>query len=268
MESLDPEDSILLIDGDLIPYRIGWGCETVPESYLVDIAVDRYFTMLFENTGIYKYKCFISGKENFREQIATTHKYKGNRTKKKPKWFKYIRELLYYVYDAQETQGYEADDALAIEMTQNPNAVCCTIDKDLLQVQGWHYRPPSHNSPEIPVRYLSHEGHLELLRVGATEDKAGKPVLKGYGYPWFYAQMLLGDITDNIVGPEGYGTVGTYEALKDLKSEKEYYLAVKEIYEQKFPENPEERLLENANLLWMVREFDDKGEPVLWEPPN
>jgi len=28
------------------------------------------------------------------------------------------------------------------------------------------------------------------------------------------------------------------------------------------------QLLEQAYLLWMVRELDDKGEPVMWVPPR
>ena len=78
----------------------------------------------------------------------------------------------------------------------------------------------------------------------------------------------MGDKTDNIVGPKGYGDVKAYKTLQECETQKEYYDAVKEVYEGEYGEQAEARLLENAQLLWMVKELDDEGNPVMWEKPE
>jgi len=85
---------------------------------------------------------------------------------------------------------------------------------------------------------------------------------------WLYAQSLLGDSTDNIVGIKGYGNVKVFNTLKDCKTEIELYTATKEAYEGQFGDEAEVRLKENMDLLYMVRELTDEGEPVLWKSPR
>ena len=110
--------------------------------------------------------------------------------------------------------------------------------------EGWHYSWSTHNAPEKHLRYIKDDEGLTLL-----EGKRKK--LIGGGYPWFYAQLLMGDKTDNIVGPKGYGDVKAYKTLQECETQKEYYDAVKEVYEGEYGEQAEARLLENAQLLWM-----------------
>jgi hypothetical protein len=40
------------------------------------------------------------------------------------------------------------------------------------------------------------------------------------------------------------------------------------MYQDKYPENALEELLEQAHLLWMVDTLDDNGDPVMWTPPT
>ena len=252
--------TVLVFDADLITYQKGFKHEETPNFDIVSADIDKWVYSFFEKFGTSHYILYLTGEGNFREDIAVSHKYK-DRPARKPKWFKEIREHLEYNHISEIAEGLEADDLIGIHLTENPNSIHIGIDKDILQVQGWHYRYATHNSPEVPLRYISNEGFLEL------DTSAKKKKLKGGGYPWLYAQALLGDRTDSIYGPDGYGDVKSYDTLKDCTTEREYYEAVLAVYKESF-ENPEERLRENMNLLYMIRELDENGEPVLWEIPD
>jgi len=255
------KDTLLVIDGDILLYSVGWGSEDIEQSWIVDQRIENFFKRLFTKFETYNYKAYLTGKGNFREQAATTHKYKGNRKPEKPKWYKYIKDYLLHMHNTVVIEGMEADDGMAMNITRNNNSILCSIDKDLWMVEGWHYSWSTHNSPEKPLRYIKNDEGLTLL-----EGKRKK--LIGGGYPWFYAQLLMGDKTDNIVGPKGYGDVKAYKALQECETEKDYYAVVKEVYEEEYGEQAEDRLLENAQLLWMVKELDDDGEFVMWEKPE
>lgn len=257
MNEFPNSETLLVFDGDLICYQKGFKHEKTEEWYIVEHDIDSWIAEFFEKFGTYNYIIYLTGKNNFREQAAVSHPYKGQRTKPKPKWHGDIRKYLVALHSCKVVEGYEADDEIAMHLTRNKNAIHIGIDKDLWQVEGWHYRFATHNSPEIPLRYITHEGSLEL-----TEKKK----LVGTGMKWFYAQMLIGDRTDNIFGVPRCGDIGAYNALKECETEKECYDVVKEKYEAAF-ENPEERLIENANLLYMIREKRN-GELVKWQAPE
>lgn len=231
--------------------------------------IEKFFQRLFDKFGTYNYKVYLTGKGNFREQVAVSHVYKGNRKKEKPRWYKHIKDYLYYMHRTELVEGMEADDGMAMNLVRNPNSILCSIDKDLLQVPGWHYSWATHNREELPLRKVDSWGKLEIQ---------GKK-LYGEGTMFLYAQALLGDSTDNIIGAKGYGPVKTYNTLKDCKTEKELYDAVYEVYFQEILEDDpnyqpedvgkvEERLHENMNLLYMIRELDEGGKPVMWRKPE
>lgn len=258
--SMPNEETLLVVDGDLILYKFGFKHENTEEWWVVEADIDNWIAEFFKKFGTYNYIIYLTGKGNFREQVAVSHKYKGNRTKPKPRWYEDIKQYLIHMHRTEVVEGIEADDAIAMNITRNTNSIHIGIDKDLLMVEGWHYRFATHNSSEVPLRYIT--PHLELV-----QGKSRKSV-KGGGYPWFYAQMLLGDKTDHIFGPKGYGDVKVYNTLKDCETEKEYYDVVKEVYEQAFGEEAEARIRENADLLWMIKEKDDSGEYVKWRIPD
>src|SRR5699024_8625261 len=73
---------------------------------------------------------------------------------------------------------------------------------------------------------------------------------------FFYYQLIAGDATDNIIGIRGYGLIKAERYLADCETELEMYNKVLEL-----DEGNEERLLENARLLWMLREAE-----CFWNP--
>jgi hypothetical protein len=79
----------------------------------------------------------------------------------------------------------------------------------------------------------------------------------------FYTQLLTGDTVDNIPGLFGVGKSSSLvKHLDTLDNADDMYLFVRSHYEKRFGSYCDMFLLENARLLWMLRE-----EGVMWEPP-
>ena len=243
MKELEQSKKLLCIDADIPCYSIGWGCEKEVDEDKVHRRVDDFFSKLFATHETFNYKAFLTGKGNFRETMAVSHKYNS------------IKQHLIHEWDCIVVEGMEADDQLAIELTNDTNAICCTIDKDLLQVEGWHYGWGTHNKAERELHYVDWGGKLELR---------GKK-LYGEGVMWLYAQAIMGDSTDNIKGIHGAADKKAFELLQDKTTEIELYDTVLELYTQHF-DSPEERLEENMHLLYMCRGWED-GSLIHWKKP-
>jgi len=74
----------------------------------------------------------------------------------------------------------------------------------------------------------------------------------------FYKQILTGDAADNIMGINGIGPVKADKLLAEAKDENEMYSICLEQYY-----GNEDRVIENARLLWLRR-----YENELWQPPS
>lgn len=176
------------------------------------------------------YKAWITGKTNFRFEIATTVPYKGNRKDApKPKHYDALRKHLMKL-GAIMSEGEEADDAVGIASTQG-NYWIVHVDKDLDQLPGWHYNPVKDEEYYV------------------TEFE---------GLYSFYKQILTGDRVDNIEGLRGIGPVKADKILKDCTTEKELYEACLKAYD-----GNTDRVLENGKLLWLRRETNQ-----MWQPPS
>lgn len=125
------------------------------------------------------YLLLLSGDGNFRDDVAVTRGYKANRADtQKPIHYAFIRSCILDNKRAELTVGVEADDALGMYLTDNPEGVICSIDKDLNQIPGRHY----------------------------NWDKSIKyKVNPEQALYYFHKQLLTGDITDNIPGIPGFG---------------------------------------------------------------
>ena len=196
---------------------------------------------------------FITGKGNFRSDLATIRKYKGNRSEfDRPTHYEEIRRYLKETWNALEVSGQEADDEIGIrayeinEQSSDQEAVIVSIDKDLDMIAGYHYNWVN------KTKY----------KISAAE-----------GIFNFYIQMLVGDNTDNIPGIRGIGPKKALALLDGLSKEKALYSAVRDCWHEHHPHgvqcedeatiSVEKALLEVGRLLWIRRE---RNEP-LWEPP-
>lgn len=222
----------ILIDGDIIGYRIGFSTEDENEKIVISRVATFLETMLWEDLEAETYQGYLTGSSNFRYDIARTAPYKGNRTAPKPKHLQLIRDYLVSAWDFQVSEGQEADDSIAIEhVARNYESIIASIDKDFLQLRGNHWN------------------FVKKEMVFITEEEAIKN---------FYRQVLTGDRVDNIIGIKGVGPVKADKILANCEGEAAMYSACVEAYG-----GEAERVIENCRLLWLRREADQ-----LWQPPT
>lgn len=179
------------------------------------------------------YQGYISGKGNFRYSVATILPYKGTRSTVKPTHYDAIRQFLVDVYDAKVSTGMEADDMLGLNQTED--TVIVSLDKDLDMIPGRHYNWVADKEYTID--------ELEGMRK-------------------FYAQMLTGDSTDNILGLYGVGPNSTHvKKLKDM-DEESMKKSVIEQYRARFGLYHGQFLQETSKLLWILQ----KGRSNPFDP--
>lgn len=219
---------IALLDGDIVAYR----CAAAAEKDSVEEAVvttDKMMTNIINAVEAIEYKCFISGKDNFRKTIYPA--YKENRKDTiRPTHLEACRQFLISEWNAVECHGAEADDYLGIHQDKEGKdgvyeTVICSIDKDLLQIPGYHYNFVKQQYQE--VSYLQ-------------------------GIKHFYKQMLIGDVADNIKGIKGIGAVGAGKFIDLLPSEFEMLLTVCNFYK----DDPD-KFQTNADCLWIWRKENE-----------
>lgn len=275
-----------LIDGDILRYEVGFMAEPKGEdgekmildfdrvAHLLD---DRIRVICAEVGATEPPILFITSdkkmdkkleggfKPNFREAIAITKPYKGTRKSEKPHHFRNITAYMLAEYDCRISNGIEADDDMCIEqyMRWNCNvgpepSIICSRDKDLRMCPGWHYSWECGKQASIGPVFVEGTGWLE-------KKPDGKII--GYGDKLFYYQMLVGDTVDNIPGAPGVGPAKAFKLLDPIDNISELYTAVKRVYMDKSSGGDEWKVYmkEQANLLWMVREFRD-GVPVMYTP--
>ena len=225
---------IALLDADILCYRVGFATEDEHENTAIEtMAVFLEDLLMFDLVDTDDHELFLTGKVNFRNDIAVTVPYKGNRKDvKKPKHLPLLREYLQVSWGASVSEGQEADDDIAIRATElSEESIIVSIDKDFMQVPGWHYNFVKHLS-----YYITPEEGLVKL----------------------YTQMLTGDAADNIKGLFRVGPVKAAKIIGDTTDELELYNKVLEAYE-----GNAERVLENAQLLFLRR-----YEGQIWNPPQ
>lgn len=209
---------------------------------------------------------------SFRYFEAKTRPYKGNRKDvEKPLHYHNIRAYILSEFECVISNGLEADDMLAMHMTKNPNTILCSIDKDLRQVPGWHYSWSIGPRPSIPLYEVDEFGTMELV------DKGKSKALKATGIRSLFAQALMGDLVDNIQGIPKCGPVMAYNILSPCLTELELFLATANKYREVYTLDWKEKLREHMDLVYMIRETDEEGNPVrykypegsdLWEDPQ
>lgn len=209
---------------------------------------------LIKDTGAGSIKIFLTDSEsNFRltEEIATILRYKGNRkADAKPTLLGEARRYLQEELGAIMVEGMEADDALAIEhraawdaameqakefyaldevkfedvekkAMELSETVLATIDKDIKMVPGKFINPDQ----DLGIEEIFPMGHLFL------EGKASGKKLRFSGLRGFYAQILLGDVCDNIPGVYFCGDTRVHEVLEHCQTEEELFKeTLREIY--------------------------------------
>ena len=194
-------------------------------------------------------RVLIDGDGNFRSRLATIRPYKGTRhPHSKPLMYGNVRNYLLDVWNAEVIYDQEADDAMAIRQTeyakQKKRSVIVSVDKDMLQVPGWHLNP----------------------------NKGFKKISKREGLERLYVQAIQGDSVDNIAGCYKAGPKAARAAITSGMTEREMWNITVGMYDASIEKadvrlynglTGEEAALENMRLVYLRR---IEGE--LWTPPK
>ena len=222
-----------IIDGDILCYRVGFACNEEPEKVAIRTMADMLEELIFIELSSNIHVGYLTGKDNYRHDIAKTQPYKGNRKDApRPVHLHSLREYLITAWDFRVADGQEADDAIGIHATlTRDNSIIVSIDKDLDMIPGHHYNPVK-------------KDHYYVNDKEAIKN--------------FYRQILTGDKVDNVQGLRGISPKKADKILGDFDTDLAMYEAVLKAYD-----GDAERVLENGQLLWIRRRKDE-----IWQPPT
>lgn len=188
------ESKIVVIDADSLLYIIGWRSKdlSINEEMIVIADLSEYLTSVLYQVGVTRYIGVFSPKQTFRNQLAVSRPYKGNRPES-PEWLQLwkpvivdhcIKEFGFCIAD-----NIEADDVLSI--LRGPDVILASPDKDLKQIPGNHY------------------DYTKNIYSTVDEQTAERTLWK---------QVLMGDSGDNIPGLPRCGKVGAEKILNTAEA--------------------------------------------------
>lgn len=243
----------LVIDGDSIPYMIGWHHREHEDEQLVRQAVNQFIKDFLLLAGLNKYIGVLAAPKSrcYRYDLYKYKPYKGNRGEAEDwlaRWKPVIVDELVstwrFVYAPEHL---ETDDVVATLVEGNTKAMLCSPDKDLKQVAGYHlnFKGKSAEEDRMPLTFEA-IGHSEAERI-------------------LWKQVLTGDSTDNINGLTGMGSVKADKLLSETMQfawKNEIALAFQKQYGPFYgPVIFEEtyhtvRLMTPSHPLWETHGFD------------
>lgn len=213
---------MVLVDSDIVAYRVA---ATVPESDPFELCIERIDNLMqqiISATQADHFHAVLSGKGNFRKKINP--EYKANRKDTVPPF--YLQDCRKYIiesWNAEVTEGVEADDLLSI--CQNSETILASLDKDMLQVTGFHYN------------WIKKEQQF------VTQEQ---------GLCFFYRQLLIGDRADNLIGVSGIGHKRAEKLITKNMSETDMFNVVIALYDHDY-----RRMFINMMCMWLMREKDE-----------
>jgi DNA polymerase-1 len=231
----------VLIDADNLAFACAASAEDTETPSIACARASEMAEGILRDTNATEYELWLTGGDNFRYKVYP--EYKANRHGAyRPKWEKEVRAFLTSSWQANTTDGIEADDMLGIRQHELSSLLSSSIiahlDKDINQIPGWHF-------------------NWELNRLGkCVREKKQYFVTLEEGNRFFYYQLLTGDPTDNIKGAVGIGPKKA-AALLDSLEEREWYNAVLDCY------SCEEELDLNAQCLYIWRKHNDSWRNLI-----
>lgn len=255
---------MLHIDGDLIAYRIACAVGDDADPGVIGYTLNSFIAkeILIHFEELTPYHVYLSGDTNFRDDVATTVPYKGNRwtperrqeafeaglwhewleatehiaPKTRPAHLALARQHLIDVWGATVTEGIEADDAIATAATIEAEKF--SYDQNIIASENVKFLPTI-------VSLDKDFDQLSVARFNFVNKKTThySPM---YALKNLYKQCLTGDATDNIIGVEGMGPVGAAELIDGCTKELDMILICSD-------QLGYERFLENMYLVYLRR---------------
>ena len=246
----ETKNKLLLIDGDIILYKAAsaseqemrWDDDTwTLQTNMAEAKdeVDRRITSITKALKSKNIKVFFSPSHTFRHDMWPS--YKANRKdKRKPLGLGELKEWMMEEYDSELYPNIEADDAIGIWATEDPeNRVAVSIDKDFATLPITLYNPDK-----------------DILRVIPKEEADH----------FHLVQSLMGDTTDGFSGLKGCGPM---TAKKLLDKNGATWSTVVDAYKAKG--FSEDEALMTARLARILQHGDydfTTHEVTLWNPTN
>lgn len=260
---------ILLLDADGPAYKAAATVKTLDTAIrkFIKLALTQMFLTNSEHGKLY---LTASGcVKAYRDCYPTVKPYQGNRSgKAKPPLLEPLRCAIARIaaeggaglppeLSVELHHYWEADDAMIMDAhAQGPLGLVESADKDLRLTPG---------------PYLEQEtGVIDIISdrygwISEAYTPAGKLKIKGHGTAFFWAQMLMGDKADNVVGlskldGKPIGERGALNFLAGITSEQEAAEKVAWAYVR----NGQDMLAE-AECLWLRRNQHDSAYAYFME---
>lgn len=234
-----------IVDSDYLVYRVGFAVkDDEPVEYAlatVRAAINNIWDKFPNAKG--ERQLFLTGKENFRDKVATIQIYKGNRDPaNKPKYYSEIREYMINHHPTTVVNFMEAEDRCGIIQyaAKDRSTVIVGVDKDLLCIPGWHYNP------------------VKDVMAYVTLPEANEN---------FWTQVLMGDRVDNILGIPGIGPKTAAKIIapceRDWNRMRDAALSA---YREHYGDQAEVMMDETAKLIWILRKENETYDGSRIEP--
>lgn len=213
---------MIVVDADIVAFRAAFSAEDEPEAWVACSRAENMLNDMSYMLGEQPMELWLSGKNNFRYNVFP--EYKANRLEaKRPKWEHEVKDYLVKEWNANWSEGCEADDMIGVRALETDGFVA-SIDKDLDQIPGWHYN------------------FVKKERYFVTSEEATRH---------FYYQLLVGDTADGVKGVYGVGPKKAKKLLDSCDSEEAMYWAVRELY------GSYEAFEMTAKVLWIWKKRND-----------
>lgn len=234
---------IPIVDSDYIVYRVGFAVKNDEPIEYALATVRSSIHNIWDRFPDSKEpgQLFLTGKDNFRDKVATIQEYKGNRDRtERPKYYSEIREYMINHHRATVVDGMEAEDRVGIIQysSKDRNTVIVGVDKDLLCIPGYHYNPVKDT--------------LDYVTLPQADEN-------------FWKQVLTGDRTDNILGIKGMGPKTAEKLITPCQqSWSRMHEVVLLEYKKHYGSEAEQAMDENAKLIWILRKEGETydGSPI------
>ncbi len=230
----------VLVDGDILLYRIGYTTQEDP-PWIAKARIDDLINSIIVNTNADSQQIYLSDSTENCFRIQLYPQYKANRKSEKPVHYEFLKEYLITYWDAQICPELEADDKLGIEQDKkNKSTIIATIDKDLKQIPGNHY----------------HFVDQHLYEVTPFQ-----------GLLYFYTQILVGDTSDNIKGCWKIGPKLAARWLANCNDELSMFSTILKLYKRQHPEEEKNATIERLRIVGQLVKIMQHEDEGLWDFP-
>lgn len=204
---------------------------------VLDHLVEHYIKVADAEKGLFS---IGGGSRTFRDDIAVSKIYKGNRTQEKPHYFKRLREYAIEKYNPKVVTGIESDDQISIWLYESYlkglksrdknkcTRIMVDLEKDCRTTPSWHIDPEKDDEP------------VWISTLDANR--------------WCLTQSLAGDQADHYAGCKGVGYKTAEKILRECKTTEEMWNKARETFIEKG--HSEEYMVEMCRLAFMLREGD------------